>query len=121
MTQKWVRWVLNTKYGDRENGVDGNDDGGTLSAWYVLSSLGIFPTAGTDRYEIGSPLWDRVEMQIDRNTLTIIADHNAPDHPYVQSVWLNNKRLDRDWIRHEEIAEGGTLRFEMGPTPASNK
>ena len=121
LTQKWVRWILEKKYGDRENGLDGNDDGGTLSAWYVLSSLGIFPTAGTDRYEIGSPLWDRVEMQIDRNTLTIIADHNAPDHPYVQSVWLNNKRLDRDWIRHEEIAEGGTLRFEMGPTPASNK
>ena len=52
LTQKWVRWILETKYGDRENGLDGNDDGGTLSAWYVLSSLGLFPTAGTDRYEL---------------------------------------------------------------------
>ena len=46
LTQKWVRRVLETKYGDRENGLDGNDDGGTLSAWYVLSSLGLFPDRG---------------------------------------------------------------------------
>jgi len=51
------RWILETKYGDREDGLDGNDDGGTLSAWYVLSSLGLFPTAGTDRYELAGPLW----------------------------------------------------------------
>ena len=43
LTQKWVRWILDVKYGDGDNGLDGNDDGGTLSAWYVLSSLGLFP------------------------------------------------------------------------------
>ncbi len=48
LTQKWVRWILDKKYGDAENGLDGNDDGGTLSAWYVLSSLGLYPTAGSD-------------------------------------------------------------------------
>ena len=65
LTQKWVRWILETKYGDRENGLDGNDDGGTLSAWYVLSSLGLFPTAGTDRYEISGPLWKTLRRDPD--------------------------------------------------------
>jgi predicted alpha-1,2-mannosidase len=121
LTQKWVRWILETKYGERENGVDGNDDGGTLSAWYVLSSLGLFPTAGTDRYEITSPLWERAEIQMQDKRLTILAGNVAPDHPYIQRVWLNDKLLDRHWIQHKEIAEGGTLRFEMGPGPVSGR
>jgi predicted alpha-1,2-mannosidase len=118
LTQKWVRWILETKYGDRENGLDGNDDGGTLSAWYVLSSLGLFPTAGTDRYEITGPLWERAEVQLQGGRLTILADNLAQNHPYVRRVWLNEKLLDRRWIKHAEIARGGTLRFEMGaPKP----
>jgi predicted alpha-1,2-mannosidase len=113
LTQKWVRWILETKYGDRENGLDGNDDGGTLSAWYVLSSLGLFPTAGTDRYEITGPLWDRAEIRLGGGRLTILADGAATDHPYVQRLWLNGKPLDRHWVRHAEIAGGGMLRLEM--------
>ena len=115
LSQKWVRWILETKYGDRENGVDGNDDGGTLSAWYVLSSLGLFPTAGTDRYEISGPLWERAEIQIADQRLAIVADNVATNHPHVQKVWLNDKPLDQYWINHAAIARGGTLRFEMGP------
>ena len=121
LTQKWVRWILETKYGDRENGLDGNDDGGTLSAWYVLSSLGLFPTAGTDRYELCSPLWERAEIHLDDGRLTIVADNSAPNHPYIQKVWWNNRLLDRYWIRHAEIAKGGTLRFEMGAEPATGR
>ena len=117
LTQKWVRWILETKYGERENGLDGNDDGGTLSAWYVLSSLGIFPTAGTDRYEITGPLWKRTELQIGDKKLTIIADNAAPNHPFIQKAWLNNKLLDRCWLQHAEIAQGGILRFDMGSEP----
>ena len=121
LTQEWVRWILDTKYGTRENGLDGNDDGGTLSAWYVLSSLGLFPIAGTDRYEIGSPLWQQAEIQIQDRRLTITANNAAPERPYVQKVWLNDKLLDRHWIQHAEIANGGTLRFEMGNEPVSTK
>jgi predicted alpha-1,2-mannosidase len=118
LTQKWVRWILETKYGERENGLDGNDDGGTLSAWYVLSSLGIFPTAGTDRYEITGPPWERAEIQLQDQRLTILVDNAAANHPYIQRLWLNEKLLDRRWIQHAEIAKGGTLRFEMGSEPA---
>jgi predicted alpha-1,2-mannosidase len=116
LTQKWVRWILETKYGDQENGLDGNDDGGTLSAWYVLSSLGLFPTAGTDRYEIGSPVWSRGVIWLDQQqSLTILADNASTENRYVQRVWLNEVELNRYWLSHAEIANGGRLRFEMGP------
>ena len=118
LTQKWVRWILDKKYGDRENGLDGNDDGGTLSAWYVLGSLGLYPTAGSERYELTSPLWKKAVIQLGDRQLTVIADNVADDHPYIQKVRLNDQVVDRSWLNHDEIAKGGVLRFEMGPEPA---
>ena len=87
----------------------------------MLSSLGLFPTAGTDRYEISGPLWERAEIQLQDQRLTILADNAAPNHPYIQKVWLNDKLLDRYWIQHAAIAGGGTLRFEMGSEPATGR
>jgi predicted alpha-1,2-mannosidase len=118
LTQKWVRWILETKYGDRENGLDGNDDGGSLSAWYVFGSMGLFPTAGSDRYELASPLWQRTEINVGSRRLSIVADNYATDHIYVQKVLLNGTPLDRRWLRHDEVARGGVLRFEMDSKPA---
>lgn len=118
LTQKWVRWVLEKKYGDRENGLDGNDDGGCLSAWYVLASLGLFPTAGTDRYEITSPVWQRAEINMGGKQLNIVANNAGREQIYVQKVSIKDKPLDRRWLKHDEIAVGGELRFEMGPKPA---
>src|SRR5262249_536842 len=117
LTQKWTRWILDTKYGTGPNGLDGNDDGGTLSAWYVWAPLGPYPTAGSDRYELASPTWKRAEIAVGPHKLTIVADNYAPENIYVQKVYLNDKLLDRTWIKHAEIAPGGTLRFEMSATP----
>lgn len=117
LTQKWSRWILEHKYGDGENGLDGNDDGGTLSAWYVLSSIGLFPTAGTDSYEISSPLWDRAELEIEGKPLVVIVERQSPEHQYVTRLWLNDELLEQRSIRHNQIASGGTLRFEMGAEP----
>ena len=82
--------------------------------------MGIFPTAGTDRYEIGSPIWDRVEikLQAKEKPLVIIAESGGTDRPYVQKIWLDEKRIDQLWMHHGEIANGGTLKFEMGERPA---
>ena len=88
-----------------------------LSAWYVLSSLGLFPTAGTDRYEISGPLWSRAEIQMGSQHLVVSAEHLSLENVYVQRVWLNGKPLDRRWLKHSEISGGGLLRFEMGPRP----
>lgn len=117
LTQKWVRWIMATKYSDDYIGLDGNDDGGTLSSWYVLSALGIYPIPGTTRYELGSPLFDKAIAKIDDKTLTVIAENNSPTNVYVQKVWLNDVPLKHTWFTHDQIAQGGTLKFQMGPRP----
>lgn len=113
LTQKWVRWVIDTKYGDDYVGLDGNDDGGTLSAWYVWSALGLYPIAGTTRYELGAPLFEEAEVRIGKATLKIVAENYGPENIYARTVSLNDKPLDRTWITHDEIGEGGVLKFEM--------
>lgn len=118
LTQKWVRWILNHKYGTGYDGLDGNDDGGTLSAWYVFSALGLYPVAGSDRYHLGSPLFNRAEVRLKHQPLVILAENQGPDHFHVRSVFLNGVELDRRWIRHSEIESGGILKFSMGPAPA---
>jgi putative alpha-1,2-mannosidase len=117
LTQKWVRWILDHKYGDGYDGLDGNDDAGTLSAWYILSALGFYPEAGSDRYQLGAPLFERAGMNLKEGRLTILAENYAPSHPYVHHVTLNGRLLNRRWIRHSEIEHGGVLRFTMSSKP----
>lgn len=113
LTQKWVRWILDHKYKNRYDGLDGNDDAGTLSAWYIFSSLGFYPVAGTDRYELGTPLFQEAEITLGHAQLRIIAENYAPENIYASRVWLNGSLLGRTWITHDEIKNGGILRFEM--------
>jgi len=119
LTQKWVRWILDNKYGAGYNGIDGDDDAGTLSSWYVFSALGFYPVAGSDVYQIGAPLFKKAELKIGDKLLTIIADNYSPKNKYVRIVWLNGVLLDRFWFKHAEIALGGELRFEMSSKPNS--
>jgi len=117
LTQKWVRWILDNKYDTSYKGIDGNDDGATLSSWYIFSCLGFYPLAGSDVYQLGAPLFRRAEVQIGENSLFIEADNYNPENFYVKKIWLNDTILNRTWIRHKEIAGGGVLRFEMAATP----
>jgi len=117
LTQKWTRWILDNKYGDGYDGLDGNDDAGTLSAWYVFSALGLYPLAGSDKYELGAPLFEKAEVKLKGKPLVIVAENFAPAHRYVRKVWLNDAPLGRTWLRHSEIEAGGVLRFSMAVEP----
>jgi len=117
LTQKWVRWIMDQKYGTGYAGLDGNDDAGTLSAWYVLSALGLYPVAGSDRYQLGSPIFDRAEVRLRDSSLSVVAENQGPSHVYVRRVTLNGTPLNRWWIRHSEIESGGILKFEMSAEP----
>ena len=117
LTQKWVRWIIDNKYGPGYEGIDGDDDAGTLSSWFVWSSLGIYPVAGSDLYQIGAPLFKKASIKIGDKMLTIVAENYAPENKYVRKVWLNEVLLGRYWFKHSEIAKGGTLRFEMSDKP----
>ncbi len=121
LTQKWVRWICDNMHADNYIGLAGNDDAATLSAWYVFNALGFYPIAGTTRYELAAPLFDKTEVQLGKNTLTVIAENQSSKNCYVQSVSLNGTPLDRTYINHDEIANGGTLKFVLGPNPLIRK
>ena len=121
LTQKWVRWTLENKYDNTYTGIDGNDDAGTLSAWYIFSSLGFYPIAGSDVYQLGTPLFKSAQINLGKKTLTVIAENYSPSRIFVKEVYLNNTLLERSWIKHSEIAEGGILRFVMSENPIENK
>lgn len=117
LTQKWVRWILDNKYDNTYVGIDGNDDAGTLSAWYIFSSLGFYPIAGTDIYQLGAPLFKSAVLNMGKNLLTVSTKNYDPKHIYVKQVLLNNIPLKRTWINHKEIANGGNLTFIMAKQP----
>ncbi len=119
LTQKWVRWTLKNRFSDDINGLDGNDDGGTLSAWYVFSAMGFYPLAGTDKYWIGSPNIDSASIALGNgNTLDIEVFNQSEKNVYVYSVTLNGEELEGPYITHEQLMGGGELRFYMSYTPA---
>ena len=115
LTQKWVRWILETQTWGRLR----TDSTATMTAAHCprgMSSVrsAFIPSSGTDRYELGSPLWKRAVVNIgDRDAGNHRRQLLHPDHVYVDRVELNGKPLDRWWFAHQEIANGGTLRFVM--------
>jgi predicted alpha-1,2-mannosidase len=118
-TQQRARQVTGQLYKPGEGGICGNEDMGSLSSWYVLSSMGIYQvTPGIPVYAIGSPLFGKVTIQLPGNkTFTITANNNSKENKYIQSATLNGKRFNRTWITQNEITAGGALVFEMGPEP----
>lgn len=119
LTQKWVRWTLKERFSTDINGLDGNDDGGTLSSWYVFSAMGFYPLAGTDKYWIGSPNIDNAQITLGNGkTLEIDVFNQSEENVYVYSVKLNGKKLDGTYITHDQLMEGGKLEFYMSYTPA---
>jgi len=113
LTQKWVRWILKNKYTTASDGLDGNDDGATLSAWYIFSAMGFYPVAGTDRYELGIPLFKKAILPVGKHKLEIIAENFSAENNYVDQIFLNGELLKKTWISHEVIAGGGQLRFVL--------
>jgi predicted alpha-1,2-mannosidase len=118
LTQRWVRWILATNYRTDPSGIIGNDDAGTLAAWYVFSALGIYPLPGSDRYFVGSPIVRRAVLHLPGGDLVVTAPGNGPATPYVAGVRLNGAPLDVPWFHHGDIVGGGTLEFEMAAEPA---
>lgn len=119
LTQKWVRWTLSDRFSTDINGLDGNDDGGTLSSWYVFSALGFYPVAGTDNYWVGSPCVNSAVISLNGgNTLKIRANNQSKDNVYVSSVTLDGVKLDSFMVTHAQLMQGGELVFEMSSGPA---
>jgi predicted alpha-1,2-mannosidase len=144
LSQKWVHKILTEpivqKYGthnffpepifDRvyKTTPDGfleemDDDYGCMSAWYVMSSMGIYQVCpGDPVYQLTSPIFDLVTIHLDSKiysgkSFTIKANKLNKENFYINSATLNGKPLNRSWLSHEEIVKGGELVYEMGPEP----
>ncbi len=121
-TQKLVALNRRFLYRNNPDGMDGDDDCGQMSAWYVFSALGFYPvTPGTDVYAIGTPEFPKATIYFDpanrEKKFEIIANHVSVRNKYIQSVTLNGKKLETPFIKHSDIVNGGKLEFEMGAKP----
>lgn len=115
-----LRKMLNEMYLDQPDGLSGNEDVGQMSAWYILSSVGLYqvdPVGG--RFVIGSPLFDKATVNVGGSkTFTVVAKNNSDKNIYVQSARLNGKTLKNSYVDFNDIRHGGTLELVMGPKPS---
>ena len=115
-----LRKMLNEMYLDQPDGLSGNEDVGQMSAWYILSSVGLYqvdPVGG--RFVIGSPLFDKATVNVGGGkTFTVVTKNNSDKNIYVQSARLNGKTLKNSYVDFNDIRHGGTLELVMGPKPS---
>jgi predicted alpha-1,2-mannosidase len=126
LTQEWSRQVCTRAYHDGVEGLVGNEDVGQMSAWYVLAASGLHPICpGDTRYEITSPVFDKVVLKLDAayakgKTFEIIAHGNSAQNVYIQSAKLNGATYPYCHIDHAQVLAGGVLELFMGPKPNKN-
>ena len=118
-TQARVNSLLSTMYHNDPDGLEGNEDCGQMSAWYVMSALGLYavdPVSGN--YVLSSPLFDKATVSVaNGKELVIEAKRSSPEAVYIRAVTINGKPSRKLWVAHDEIAHGGHIVFEMSTEP----
>lgn len=113
-TQREVRRLLDRHFTTAPDGIPGNDDTGTMSAWAVFSMLGFYPDCpGEPYYTLTAPVFDRAEIDTERGTLTIEARRTTPDAGYIRRMTLGGRPLTKYRVGHDELLRGGKLTFEL--------
>ena len=117
--QYWVREIMNRMYKPTPDGYCGDEDNGQTSAWYVFSALGFYPVCpATDQYVLGAPLFKKAVLKLENGQqFTIDAPDNSEQAKYIQSVQLNGKNHDHNWISHFDIQKGGSFNVVMDVKP----
>jgi putative alpha-1,2-mannosidase len=110
-------------YSPLPDGLCGDEDNGQTSAWYVFSAMGFYPVCpGRPEYVVGSPLFDRVTLNLENGKrFTIKAENNLPANVYIQSARLNGHSYTRNYLLHKDIRSGGELVFKMGDQPNTKR
>ncbi|WP_452219920.1 GH92 family glycosyl hydrolase [Lacinutrix salivirga] len=118
-TQEKIHQILTQLYTNTPDGISGNEDCGQMSAWYVFSSIGFYPvTPGSNEYIIGTPLFKKATFNLENGKqFTVIAENLNDKNIYIESAELNGKPLNTSFITHNNIMNGGTLKFNMSATP----
>jgi putative alpha-1,2-mannosidase len=115
-TQATVRQVVDTAYGIGPSGLPGNDDLGTMSAWYVFAAIGLFPQSpGRAELLLGSPVFTRVRVARSNGVrMTITANTTGT---YVHGVRVNGSVRRASWLPESFLQRGGTVAFTLGDAP----
>ncbi len=115
-TQKIVRQIMDKMYSAKPDGLCGNEDCGQMSAWFVFSAVGFYPVCpGQNEYAIGTPVFDKVTIDVGKGKYFIIKANNVSDkNIYIQSAELNGKKYNKSYLKHKDIMNGGEMIFEMG-------
>ncbi|MDL2308048.1 GH92 family glycosyl hydrolase [Bacteroidales bacterium OttesenSCG-928-C03] len=118
-TQELVRQIMRELYTSKPDGLCGNEDCGQMSAWYVLSSMGFYPVCpGDNQYVIGSPVFDKVTINLENGKQFVITCKDQNDkNVYIKSAKLNGKELNRSYLTFDDIKDGGQLDFVMSAQP----
>ena len=121
--QYWLRQVMDRMYTPGPDGYCGDEDNGQTSAWYVFSALGFYPVCpGTDEYVIGAPLFKKATLHFENgNNLVIDAQNNSKENLYIESLRVNGQESTRNYLKHADLLQGGTIEFKMGSQPNLNK
>ncbi|WP_405659120.1 GH92 family glycosyl hydrolase [Streptomyces sp. NBC_01166] len=118
-TQETVREIVNTVYGTGPRGLPGNDDLGTMSAWYVFSALGLYPqTPGSATMLLGAPLFPTAVLHRPQGgDIRISAPEADATHPYIDAVKVDGRTADRSWTDARLVTRGGTLTYRLADRP----
>lgn len=121
--QYWLRQVMDRMYTPGPDGYCGDEDNGQTSAWYVFSALGFYPVCpGTDEYVIGAPLFKKATLHFENgNNLVIDAQNNSKENLYIESLRVNGQESPRNYLKHADLLQGGTIEFKMGSQPNLNR
>ena len=114
---------MKTMYSNTYDGLCGNDDAGQMSAWYIFSAMGFYPVLpGSDQYAIGSPMIKSAVIHLENgNTLKISTVNQGPKNVYVHKVQVNGKDINRNYLYHWELSNGGEITFYLGNKPSRKK
>jgi predicted alpha-1,2-mannosidase len=111
-TSLTVNRILDTMYNSSSSGLPGNDDLGTMGAWYVFASIGLYPfIPGVGGFTMNLPQYDKIKIALQDNTLEILKSKSKFD--YVKSVSINNLNHNSNWIDFEKISNGGKIIFNQ--------
>lgn len=118
-TQELVDSVFQSQYRNAPDGLSGNEDCGQMSAWYIMNSMGFYQVCpGKPVYSIGRPLFDNVDIALPNGKVfTIKAYNNKKENKYIEKVVLNGTALEKPYINHDDIVNGGVLEFTMCDKP----
>ncbi len=117
-TQEMTRRILAEMYHPTPEGISGNEDCGQMSAWYVLSSLGLYAVCpGSNQFNLTTPLFEKAEMKLANGNILTITSNNPHKNMYIEKVFFNGKEITANYILYNQLMEGGTLDFVLTSSP----